>query len=96
MSNNYPWNESGEPTLMEYIRYRPDVIILIKPLQTGHSTDVHGLISVIQPKSYESTRSSSTFKVNKTVNRINTDSVISLLQYKALDSGVTCSMVQNK
>lgn len=80
-------------SLSDYCRQRADIIVDVNPLSTGYSTDIHGIIRV-----YSRNLSPSTVNVSENnfakadTTRIWQQSLI----FKALDSGVKCSVIKKK
>lgn len=78
-----PRNESGEATCVEYLRYRSSMTIVAKPLKTGNSTAVHGLLQVLHRQ------------LGGSAGLDGKGVAEALLQYKALDSGVYCAVARS-
>eukprot|EP01031_Cornospumella_fuschlensis_P024860 gene24860-30037_t len=66
----------GEPLLVEYLRYRSDLVIVAHALKSGPSSLVHGIIRI-----YDRNQIDASAAAQREVT----------LQYKALDTGVVCS-----
>lgn len=84
-----------EPMLSEYLRYRADAVVRIQPLTSGYSSEVHGIISVTVNSSLQGSRTTSTnasvvSKRDSGRNATNTD--VLMLHYKALDTGIRCTL----
>ena len=80
-------NHNGQPKLTEYCRYRTDITMIAAPLSTGYSTQVHGIITIYPP--IHSHTNSSNNSNNNSNNEQKRKMIV--LQYKALDTGITCS-----
>eukprot|EP01038_Epipyxis_sp_PR26KG_P009906 gene9906-13326_t len=77
--------DEPEPVLTEYLRYRSDITVVIGSLQTGHSSDIHGIIRVTGKYNISNTKLAH--------NELNV--VEQIYHYKAMDSYITCSVVGN-
>ena len=85
-----------ELSLTEYCRYRADVTVEVKPLSTGYSLDTHGLIQISSRHSPLSDSDGS----NSNASNHSTGKMHGLwfqtLLFKALETGVRCSIVRQK
>jgi hypothetical protein len=97
VTGNPPFHEDGQPKLSEYCRYRNNTTIIAQPLSTGYSTLVHGIITVYPPVHTEQGGNGSSVGAGGSGQQMMTNNSMKqerkkiVLQYKALDSGITCS-----
>lgn len=90
----YTENECDELSLIEYCRYRADVTVEVKPLSTGFSLDTHGLIQI------SSRHAPSRADISNHAPNCSPGSGhglwIQTLLFKALETGVRCSVVRQR
>ena len=100
---NRPLDEDQCPSLTEYLRYKADMCICVDHLQTGYSANVHGILSIIEHKRKYNSNSNSNSNSNRAIDSGKRAIIgggvcggrTSVMHFKALDSGVSCSLVSN-
>lgn len=83
--------DDDQLSLTEYCSYRADVTVEVKQLSTGYSLDTHGLIQISSrhmPNNSDTSVDSSTSKLHGLW--------FQTLLFKALETGVKCSIVRQK